>query len=113
MATKLLYVWKRRVNQLKMETYTIYLAYKDPRVPWYAKILIVCVIGYAFSPIDKPLEAIPILGYLDHLVLVPLGLPWHSKCVTPMKEIERRLKEILEEISVIWGQEKKNEKKII
>ena len=51
--------WKRRVYQLKMETYTIYLAYKDPRVPWYAKILIVCVIGYAFSPIDKLLRAIP------------------------------------------------------
>jgi len=73
MATKLLYAWKRRVNQLKMETYAIYLAYKDPRVPWYAKILIACVIGYAFSPIDKLLSSIPILGYLDHLVLVPLG----------------------------------------
>ena len=74
MARKLLYAWKRRVNQLKMEAYAIYLAYKDSRVPWYAKILIACVIGYAFSPIDKLLNSIPIIGYLDHLVLVPLGV---------------------------------------
>jgi len=49
-------IWKRRARQLKLETYTIYLACKDPRVPWYAKILIVCVVGYAFSPIDKLLD---------------------------------------------------------
>jgi uncharacterized membrane protein YkvA (DUF1232 family) len=57
-----------------MEIYTIYLAYKDPRVPWYAKILIVFAIGYALSPIDKFLKPIPIIGYLDHLILVPLGI---------------------------------------
>ena len=83
MATKLLYAWKRRVNQVKMETYTIYLAYKDPRVPWYAKILIVCIIGYAFSPIDKWLTSIPIIGYLDHLVLVPLGVVLAFKKMIP------------------------------
>jgi uncharacterized membrane protein YkvA (DUF1232 family) len=74
MITKLLNTWKRRANQLKMEAYAIYLAYKDPRVPWYAKILIVCALGYAFSPIDKFLNSIPIIGYLDHLILVPLGV---------------------------------------
>ena len=74
MKPKLLNTWKRRVNQLKMETYAIYLAYKDPRVPWTAKILIVFAIGYAFSPIDKFLKSIPIIGYLDHLILVPLGI---------------------------------------
>ncbi len=84
MATKLLYTWKRRVNQLKLETYTIYLAYKNPRVPWYAKILIVCVIGYAFSPIDKLLNSIPIIGYLDHLILVPLGVVLAFKKMIPL-----------------------------
>jgi len=83
MATKLLYAWKRRVNQLKTEAYAIYLAYKDPRVPWYAKILIACVIGYAFSPIDKLLNSIPIIGYLDHLVLVPLGVVLAFKKMIP------------------------------
>ena len=83
MATKHLYVWKRRVSRLKIEAYTIYLAYKDPRVPWYAKILIACVIGYAFSPIDKLLNSIPIIGYLDHLVLVPLGVILAFKKMIP------------------------------
>jgi len=66
-----------------MEAYAIYLAYKDPRVPWYAKILIVCVIGYAFSPIDKFLNSIPIIGYLDHLIFVPLGVVLAFKKMIP------------------------------
>ena len=83
MTTKLLNTWKRQVNQLKMEAYAIYLAYKDPRVLWYAKILIACVIGYAFSPIDKFLHSIPIVGYIDHLVLVPLGVVLAFKRMIP------------------------------
>jgi uncharacterized membrane protein YkvA (DUF1232 family) len=66
--------WKKRVKKLKIEVYTIYLAYKDPRVPWYAKIFAACVVGYAFSPIDLIPDPIPILGYLDDLILVPLGI---------------------------------------
>jgi uncharacterized membrane protein YkvA (DUF1232 family) len=73
MTKKLLNAWKRRTSQLTTEARCIYLAYKDPRVPWYAKILIVCVIGYAFSPLDKVLDSIPIIGYLDHLIFIPLG----------------------------------------
>ncbi len=80
---KILDLWKHRANQLKMETYAIYLAYKDPRTPWYAKILITCVVGYAFSPIDKLLNSIPILGYLDHLILVPLGIALIFRKVIP------------------------------
>jgi uncharacterized membrane protein YkvA (DUF1232 family) len=83
MTTKLLNTWKRKTNQLKMEVYAIYLAYKDPRVPWYAKILIVCVIGYAFSPVDKLLHSVPIIGYLDHLILVPLGVVIAFKKMIP------------------------------
>jgi len=83
MTSKLLRNWQRRVNQLKTETYTIYLAYRDPRVPWYAKILIACVIGYAFGPIDKLLNSIPIIGYLDHLILVPLGVILAFKKIIP------------------------------
>jgi uncharacterized membrane protein YkvA (DUF1232 family) len=83
MITKLLNTWKRRANQLETEAYAIYLAYKDPRVPWYAKILIVCIIGYAFSPIDKFLNSIPVVGYVDHLVLVPLGVVLAFKKMIP------------------------------
>jgi uncharacterized membrane protein YkvA (DUF1232 family) len=66
--------WKQRARELKTETYAIYLAYKDPRTPWYARLFAVCVVGYAFSPIDLIPDPIPVLGYLDDLVLVPLGI---------------------------------------
>jgi uncharacterized membrane protein YkvA (DUF1232 family) len=83
MATKFLNTWERRANRLKIEFCAIYMAYKDPRVPWYAKILIVCIIGYAFSPIDKFVNSIPIIGYLDHLILVPLGVAFAFKKMIP------------------------------
>jgi uncharacterized membrane protein YkvA (DUF1232 family) len=65
---------KLRARQLKTETYTLYIAYRDPRVPWAARIFAACVVGYAFSPIDLIPDFIPILGYLDDLILVPLGI---------------------------------------
>ncbi len=71
---KAIEAWKQRARQLKIETYAIYLAYKDPRVPWYARLFAAGVVGYAFSPIDLIPDPIPVLGYLDDLVLVPLGI---------------------------------------
>ena len=67
-------VWKGRARALKTELYALYLAYKDPRVPWHARVFAACVVGYAFSPIDLIPDFVPILGYLDDLVLVPLGI---------------------------------------
>ena len=78
---KILHIWKRRADQLRAETYAIYLAYKDPRVPWYAKFLIACVVGYAFSPIDPIPDFIPILGYVDDLILVPIGIALAIKMI--------------------------------
>ncbi len=66
--------WKRKARELKVQVYALYLAYKDPRVPRYAKIFAACVVGYAFSPIDLIPDPIPVLGYLDDLVIVPLGV---------------------------------------
>ena len=66
--------WKQRVRHLKTETYAIYLAYKDSRVPWYAKILIAFVVAHTFSPIDLIPDFIPVLGYLDDLIIAPLGI---------------------------------------
>lgn len=66
--------WKQRAAELQKEIYAIYLAAKDPAVPWYAKVLAACVVAYAFSPIDLIPDPIPILGYLDDLILVPLGI---------------------------------------
>jgi len=71
--SKVLETWKQRAKALKRETYTLYLAYKDPRTPWYARLFTAVVVGYAFSPIDLIPDAIPVLGYLDDLILVPLG----------------------------------------
>jgi uncharacterized membrane protein YkvA (DUF1232 family) len=66
--------WKRRVRQLKKETYAMYIACKDARVPWYVRVFAGFVVAYAFSPIDLIPDLIPILGYVDDLVLVPLGI---------------------------------------
>ena len=64
---------ERWAGQLKAEIQALYLAYRDPRVPLYARSFAALVVGYAFSPIDLISDLIPVLGYLDDLVLVPLG----------------------------------------
>jgi uncharacterized membrane protein YkvA (DUF1232 family) len=66
--------WKGWARALKRDTYALYLACRDPRVPWYAKVLAAAVVAYAFSPIDLIPDFIPVLGYLDDLLLVPLGI---------------------------------------
>ncbi len=73
--------WKYRARLLKLEVYTFYLAYKDPRVPWYARIFTVCVVAYAFSPIDLIPDPIPILGYIDDLILLPVGIDLALKMI--------------------------------
>ena len=66
--------WRQWARRLKAETLTIYVALRDPRVPWYAKLLAAAVVAYALSPIDLVPDFVPVLGYLDDLVLVPLGI---------------------------------------
>jgi len=65
---------KGKMKQLKREVYALYLASKDPRTPWYAKVLAALIIGYALSPIDLIPDFIPVLGYLDDLVIIPAGI---------------------------------------
>ena len=73
--------WKRRARELKTDTYALYLACRDPRVPWYAKLLAAAVVAYAFSPIDLIPDFVPILGYLDDLIIVPLGIALAVKLI--------------------------------
>jgi uncharacterized membrane protein YkvA (DUF1232 family) len=80
-ARNILQTWKRRARQLKQETYAIYLALRDPRVPWYARLVAACVVGYAFSPIDLIPDFVPVLGYLDDLIIVPLGIALALKMI--------------------------------
>jgi uncharacterized membrane protein YkvA (DUF1232 family) len=64
-------IWARA---LKRDVHAIYLAAHHPRVPWYAKLLAMAVAGYALSPIDLVPDFIPVLGYVDDLIIVPLGI---------------------------------------
>jgi uncharacterized membrane protein YkvA (DUF1232 family) len=65
---------KMKAAALKREIFALYLAVRDPRTPWYAKIVVLCVVAYALSPIDLIPDPIPVLGLLDDLVLLPLGI---------------------------------------
>ena len=66
--------WRGWARRLKTEIYALYLAARYPRTPWYARLCALCVFGYAFSPIDLIPYPIPVLGYLDDLILIPLGI---------------------------------------
>jgi len=89
--------WKRQAKLLRVKIFTIYLAYKDPRVPWYAKAFAACIVAYAFSPIDLIPDFIPILGYLDDIVLIPLGIALVLKMIPKavIKECEEKAQAIL------------------
>src|SRR6202171_2278487 len=79
--------WARAI---KRDVHAIYLAARDPRVPWYAKALALCVAGYAASPIDLIPDFIPVLGYLDDLIIVPLGIALVIKLIPPEILTEHR-----------------------
>src|SRR5512137_2573750 len=86
--------FKERVRTLKTEVYALYLSSKDPRVPWYAKVLMALVIGYAISPIDLIPDFIPVLGQLDDLLIVPAGVALAIKLIPKdvMDEYRRKVK---------------------
>ena len=81
-------IWAR---SLKRDVHALYLAARDPRVPWYAKALAIAVAAYAASPIDLIPDFIPVLGYLDDLIIVPLGLALAIKLIPPEVMAEHRL----------------------
>ena len=96
---------QQQARKLKKETYAIYLACKDPRVPWYAKLLAGCIVAYAFSPIDLIPDFIPIIGYLDDLIIVPL-LIWLALKMIPAAV----LNECREKAEAAMGQGKPSSK---
>jgi uncharacterized membrane protein YkvA (DUF1232 family) len=84
--------YKQKVRGLKQELTAVYLVCRDPRAPWYAKALGLCIVGYALSPIDLIPDPIPILGYLDDLILIPLGIIAVRKMIPPAVLAECREK---------------------
>jgi uncharacterized membrane protein YkvA (DUF1232 family) len=83
---------KRWAHRLLRDVHAVYLAAYDPRVPWYAKVLAAAVAGYALSPIDLIPDFIPVLGYADDLIIVPLGI-WLAVSLIPQEVMaEYRIK---------------------
>jgi len=75
---------------IKRDVHAVYLASRDPRVPWYAKALAIVVAGYAVSPLDLIPDFIPVLGYLDDVLLLPLGIYLVVKLIPPTIMAEHR-----------------------
>ncbi len=71
---RLFKTWRGRLRALKRDTYALFLACRDERTPWYAKLTAGVVVAYAFSPIDLIPDFIPVLGLLDDMLLIPLGV---------------------------------------
>ena len=90
--------WRQRAGRLKSETYALYLAYRDPRVPFYVKLFVAFVVGLAFSPIDLIPDFIPVLGYLDDIIVVPLGVALAVRMIPGevLSESRQRAQEMVE-----------------
>ena len=79
-------MWRRIkdwARAIKRDVHALWLAARDPRVPWYAKAVAICVAAYALSPIDLIPDFIPVLGYLDEVVILPLGIVLAVRLVPP------------------------------
>jgi uncharacterized membrane protein YkvA (DUF1232 family) len=79
---------KTRARALKKEVFAVYLAAKDPRTPWYAKGLILLIVAYTLSPIDLIPDFVPVLGYLDDLIIVPAGVWLAIRMIPPDVMVE-------------------------
>ena len=88
--------WKQRARQLSAQTYTLYLAYRHPGTPWYAKVFVALVVGYVFSPIDPIPDFIPGVGLLDEMVVVPIGVLIAAKMIPQdvLEECREKAREV-------------------
>lgn len=79
-------------RKLKQDLFVLYFSYQDARTPWYSKAFAIMVVAYAFSPIDLIPDFIPILGYLDDLLLVPLGIYLALKWIPEEVKADTRIR---------------------
>ena len=87
-----------RAKKLKTDIPAVFLALKDKRTPWIARVIAAAVVVYALSPIDLIPDFIPVLGYLDDLVILPLLITWCVRCIPSELFAEYRLK-----AADMWG----------
>jgi uncharacterized membrane protein YkvA (DUF1232 family) len=90
--------WKQRARQLSAQTYALYLAYRHPSTPCYAKVFAALVVGYVFSPIDPIPDFLPGVGLLDELVVVPIGVLIAAKLIPQevLEECKEKAREVAE-----------------
>jgi uncharacterized membrane protein YkvA (DUF1232 family) len=93
-----LQTWKRWARRLSAQTYALYLAYRHPKTPWYAKVFAALIVGYVFSPIDPIPDFIPVVGLLDEMVVVPIGVLLAAKMIPPavLEECREKAREVAE-----------------
>ncbi len=72
---------RQRARELKREVFALFLASKHPRTPWYAKVLLIAIVAYAVSPIDLIPDFLPVIGLLDDVILLPLGIALALKMI--------------------------------
>jgi uncharacterized membrane protein YkvA (DUF1232 family) len=82
--------WKHWARTIKRDAHALFLAARDPRVPWYAKALAITVAAYALSPIDLIPDFVPVVGYLDDLLIVPAGIALVVRLIPPPIMAEHR-----------------------
>jgi uncharacterized membrane protein YkvA (DUF1232 family) len=83
---------KTRARVLRRDTYALWIAYRDPRTPWLSRIIVLLVVAYALSPIDLIPDFIPVLGYLDDLIILPMGLWLAIRLIPPQVMADARTK---------------------
>jgi uncharacterized membrane protein YkvA (DUF1232 family) len=90
--------WRRRTRQISAQTYALYLAYRHPRNPWYAKVFAALIVGYVFSPIDPIPDFIPSVGLLHEMVVVPVGVLIAAKMIPRdvFEECREKAREVAE-----------------
>jgi uncharacterized membrane protein YkvA (DUF1232 family) len=94
---RLLAEFKQRARRLRAETFALYLAARHPETPWYAKLFVAGIVAYAFSPIDLIPDFVPVLGYLDDLILIPIGIALAIRMVpsSVLAECRTRAQEVM------------------
>ena len=96
---------RQKAKAIKADVLALWFAYRDERTPWYAKLWTAMVVGYAFSPIDLIPDFIPVLGYVDDAILLPLGILVAIRLIPKEVLADSRVK------ARIWLEERKGKPK--